>query len=515
MLVDAHSLPDGSVLEADLCIVGAGPAGLSIARELGRGPLRVCVVESGGTARDPSVQELSRLAAADSDITPASEYRRRQFGGNAHYWTVGRRPMRSLVRHLPLDPIDFEPRAWVQGSGWPIVRTDLDPYYARAHRALGLGEFAYELPASESARAGAWSLDDDVVRTSVEWFGTARPFLHDAFAELSRSPSVTVLLRATAAGLDDDAGGERIERLRVDCLNGAKHTIAARAFVLAAGGVENPRLLLVSSARRPEGIGNRHDQVGRYFMDHLHVHGTLVPRDRALFERAALYDVRRLADGRILGCKLNLTEGVQRREGLLNSALKLEARLPSRPRWSFLRTYARFALKHRQLRPSRFEWSTLGRPGRRFPDVTAYQQLELPPDPDTRVTLGAERDRFGRPLPAVRWKWDALTRWSVERTARIFADAFASAGIGSFEMREDRAAGRSVGINHHIGTTRMHADPTRGVVDADCRVHGVANLFVAGSSVFPTGGYANPTLTIVALAIRLADHLRGVLSSPP
>jgi choline dehydrogenase-like flavoprotein len=289
--------------------------------------------------------------------------------------------------------------------------------------------------------------------------------------------------------------------------------VSAKVFVLAAGGIENPRLLLLSNERSPAGVGNAHDVVGRYFMDHFHVRGTLVPSDRALFDRAGLYDVRALPDGRVMGCKLNVTPAVMERERLLNSALKPDASIASRPLSAFAGTYARLLVKHRQLRPATFGWSELATPMQRFAVFATHLQIELAPMPSNRVTLSAERDRLGRPLPSVHWRWDELSRRSVHGAARILAASFARAGLGRLEMpRGDQPLlPNALGINHHIGATRIHTDPKQGVVDANCKVHGVSNLFITGSSVFPTGGYANPTLTIIALAIRLADRVREVM----
>lgn len=512
MLADARSLPDQSQIETDVCIVGAGPAGITVARELNGQPFRVCIVESGGKRPDVATQSLSRLVFDGSELMPDARERRRQFGGNANLWRVGRRPIRSLVRYLPLDEVDFAVRPWVPHSGWPFTRSTLDPYYARAHEAAGLGTYAYDPP----DRPQPLPLDGQV-RTSVEWFGTGRPFTRDALGEFRRSANLTVLLHASGGFLHEASDGGRIERLHIDCLNGRRHTVTAEVFVLAAGGIENPRLLLLSNERSPAGIGNAHDLVGRYFMDHFHVLGTLVPSDRALLDKAGLYDVRALPDGRVMGCKLNVTPAVMERERLLNSALKLDARILSRPLSAFASTYARLMVKHRQLRPSYFGWSELAAPMQRFAEFATHLQIELAPVPSNRVTLSAERDRLGRPLPSVHWRWDELSRRSVQGAASILAESFARAGLGRLELplEDPPPLPNALGINHHMGATRIHTDPKQGVVDANCRVHGVSNLYVAGSSVFPTGGYANPTLTIIALAIRLGDRLREVMRPAP
>lgn len=515
MLLDARSLADRSTIETDVCVVGAGPAGITIARELAGSGVRVCLVESGGVRHERDVQELSRLAPCDGEIEPPPQNRRRQFGGNANLWRAGHRPWRSLVRYLPLDEIDFAPRPWVPHGGWPFARSALDPYYARAHRMAGVGEYCYDARVVSDGSAAPLPLDPGEIRTSVEWFGTSRPFLDEARVALERSANVTVLCHATVVGLEAHAAGARVERVRLADGDGRALSVAASMFVLAAGGIENARLLLDSGERRPAAIGNERGLLGRYFMDHLHLRGVLVPSDPRLFETAGLYDVRADASGRIAGCKLNLTDAVMENDRLLNGALKIDANIASQTRVAAAGTYARLALRHRQLRPSYFGWSTLPRNASRFRDFSVHLQVELAPDPENRVTLADERDALGRRRARVSWRWDDLSRSSAVRARRRFADAFARAGVGTLRFPDDdppRAPHRE-GVNHHIGTTRMHDDPRQGVVDANCRVHETENLFVAGSSVFPTGGYANPTLTILALSIRLADHLRGILGA--
>ncbi len=259
----------------------------------------MCVVESGGATFEPATQARARLGTAESNITPAYQYRRRQLGGNANVWRVGKRPSRSLVRYLPLDEIDFTHRPWVTYSGWPFGKSVLDPYYARAHRFLGLGEYCYSVADGARPSERMIPLDAEQVRTSVEWFGMSMPFVSEYLGELRRSANITMLVHATVGVVEERATGGRIERLRIECLNGTSHTLTAAVFIMAAGGIENPRFLPVSNDRRPAGIGNEHDVVGRFFMDHLHVRGVPVPADRRLFETSALYDVRTIADSRV------------------------------------------------------------------------------------------------------------------------------------------------------------------------------------------------------------------------
>jgi choline dehydrogenase-like flavoprotein len=313
--------------------------------------------------------------------------------------------------------------------------------------------------------------------------------------------------------------------------------------VLAAGGIENPRLLLLSRSARPEGIGNRHDLVGRFFMDHHNVRsGFLVPASGRLLDAASLYDLR-LVRGTPVMAKLRIAERVARAERLLNAAVRLEpGRASNRIRAvGALRRARREGLTGgrqaaalardvvadaprlvlaglRTLAPrSRrglYGWSELRAKRWRFDGFHVEIQVEHAPDPANRVLLGEDRDPLGLPRAAIRWRWSDVDLASLRRVQAILADECARAGIGRLELPPADAPPEVTapgGIHHHMGTTRMHPDERQGVVDADCRVHGVPNLFVAGSSVFPTGGYANPTLTIVALAIRLADHLKALM----
>ncbi len=549
MIADALEIPDGSVLDTDVCVIGAGPAGLTLARELAGSGTRVCVVESGGADFETAPQELSRLAASESDIAPDPGARRRQFGGNSHLWGGRGYGFGQRVRYLPLDPIDFEERDWVPYSGWPFSRADLEPYYQRAYEACGISSPSHSCADAEAVDALRLPVDGTFCETGVEWFGRAAVFGADAQAALRRDREVTILLHANASELIERSGSSTVESLRIQCLNGRSHSIAAKVFALAAGGIENPRLLLLSNASRGNGLGNHHDLVGRFFMDHFRVENALrlEPSDPKLFDRARLYDVRQLANGQVVGCKLKLTDAVLRRERLLNSAVMLMPRLREdhadalrrarglatsvargrlapdpigtlanlgRSAPTLLSMMAVSAVRQRRLRPY-FEqgWSYLPKNAGRFGHFSLQVQIELVPDPSNRVVLSDEVDRFGRRMPSVRWKWGRLDVDSLRRSRDLYATTLAAAGLGRVSTPAEDGAIEVApeGINHHIGTTRMHSDPRQGVVDADCRVHGVDNVYVNGSSVFPTGGYQNPTLTIVALAIRLADHIKRQL----
>jgi choline dehydrogenase-like flavoprotein len=258
--------------------------------------------------------------------------------------------------------------------------------------------------------------------------------------------------------------------VRAASLSGRTFRVRARLVVLAAGGIENARLLLLTDVADESGL------VGRCFMEHPRDRSRrLVPADRALFARCGLYDLHRGAGGTVMG-RLTFTDEARRRLELPAMSVTLQP-----------------LARARRLGPRRHEAFEL------------LINLEQAPDPDNRVTLGEARDRFGLPVPAIHWRWRAIDQRGLARVHAILAEELERRGLGRVEAGPE--APLDPNAHHHMGTTRMHRDPRRGVVDEHARVHGMANIFVAGSSVFPTSGFANPTLTIVALALRLAEHL--------
>lgn len=561
MLHDAHDLPAGAVLDADVCIVGGGPAGTAIALELARRGVDACVLEGGGTEPDPAAQSLHEGTVSGDRYPPLAETRWRQLGGTSHLWNTRLGPDHGF-RAAPLDPIDFERRDWVPHSGWPLGREQLEPYYRRAQEFFGLGPYAYEGASWEREEGPRLKLDPAACDTSVWQFSRRERFLEGPVAEAARSPRVAVWLHANVTGLETGASGGVVSRVQAATPEGKRFSVRARTVVLAAGGIENARILLLSGGEEGAGLGNGHDLVGRYFMEHQVVTGgILTPRDPALLDVAALYDERPVDGTWVMG-QVRFTEATMRRERLLNLSFALYPRHPrhERIRDQAIHSFESLARAALRLRPpaeagrhlrevlrsadyvaasllrkasgqrlfryfvpgpdlvSGDGWSALPDKRRRFGAFEVLLHTEQLPHPENRVVLSEERDRLGCRRPELRWRWRDEDRENVARAQRLFAAEVERAGIGRYDPRVDaegRPVLRAAGLHHHMGTTRMHPDPRQGVVDADARVHGVGNLYVAGCSVFPTGGYINPTLTIVAMAMRLADHLADRAGTAP
>jgi len=486
VLVDARSVLRKRSVEADVCVIGAGAAGITLARGLADRSRRVVLLESGGFEPDSATQALYRGRVFGRSYFRLDESRSRQFGGSTNCW-------QGLCR--PLAPIDFEERSWVPHSGWPFGAEELHPYYDRAQQALGIGPFEYDGAEWATAELPVLPFAGDDIQTRVFQVNPAR-FLELHREELVRAGGVDLYLFANVVDIETDPDARRVERVQVACLDGNRFSVTARHFVLATGGIENARVLLASRGARPAGLGNDHDLVGRFFMEHPHVvAGAFLPSSAALplgFYRA---HVRR---GVNVAGYLAPSEGLQRRESLLGfgSFLAQEAPLPE-----FEVALGRIV-------------NEMDAPKQPAPDRAAFfmNELEQAPNPNSRVRLIEQKDALGMPRVQLEWRLSALDKLSIHRAHEVLGRELGRAGLGRLQMMfsdegHDWPPGL-MGGRHHMGTTRMHVDPRRGVVDADCRVHGVANLYVAGSSVFPTVGAANPTLTLVALALRLADRLK-------
>ncbi|HEY6882263.1 MAG TPA: GMC family oxidoreductase, partial [Polyangiales bacterium] len=547
MLLDARGLASGEEVEVDLCIVGGGPAGLTLASQLADSGARICVLESGGREFETRHQDLSDAKNHGTQLSNLRHMRRRQLGGNSNTWNIQMRegdPPEIGVRYAPLDAYDFEHRPWLAHSGWPFGKEELEPYYARAHEICRIGPYTYRAEDWEDAAAPRLPLDERNVVSGVFRFGPSRVFFEEQVRKLERADNVRLLVHATALELQLDDAGEQVARVKVATVPGHHVYVRAKQFALCLGGLENARLLLLSNRRRAQGLGNQHDLVGRYFMDHpLTDAGLFTPHDRALFRRMFLYDLREVRGTPVIG-RLSIAEPAMRAHQLLNATAYLFPRpsprraaavhaigllkdpivageLPVRPLRSLLQVaagldYVAYAayLQRRERQAvlhgfARGGWSRRPAYLGRFESFRVLLQTEQQPEPQNRVWLGEERDRFGARKLELYWRWNDEDRQRVARTRSLLADALSAHGVLESFNAPDGLPPLSVpaGLAHHMGTTRMHRDPKLGVVDEHCRVHGVHNLFVGGSSVFPTGGYANPTLTVVALAARLADHL--------
>jgi len=514
MFIDAHEVPEETNLDTDVCIIGAGAAGITLAREFRSAPFRTCLLESGGFEYDTTTQDLYKGQNIGRTYYDLDVCRLRYFGGTTNHWGGDCRP---------LNLIDFEEQPWVPYSGWPFGIEELLPYYRRAQEVCQLGPYGYDAGyLQEHIANGLLPLDKARMVTEVMQFSPPTHFGDVYRPEIKAAVNVTAYLNANVTNIETRDTTKAVTRLRIATLSGRRFWITAKIYILAAGGIENARLLLVSNKTEAAGLGNEHDLVGRFFMDHPeYIVGLLLPVNpgdekwatycqdyygRKRWQMLGTLSPRKsiLEHDQILHCSIGLIYGGTPSEGwnALHEILHgnyLGAKQFASDLWRVLTDiedvvrvgYAK--LTHGFL------------PQTTFP---IYCWGQTAPNPNSRVTLGDKRDMLDLPRLKLDLQLSELGRKSIKRTLEIFAQTLGETGLGRAQMTFDDWPSDFHYGNHHIGTTRMSADAKRGVVNADCRLHGIGNLYVAGSSVFPTSGSANPTLTIVALALRLADHIK-------
>ncbi len=498
MFADGRGVADNAVLDADLCIVGAGAAGIALALELADTPLKILVLEAGGLEYEPETQDLYRGENVGHPYFKLESSRLRIFGGTTGHWNGWCRP---------LDALDFEERRWVPDSGWPLDRAELDPFYERAQRYVQLGPYDYSARFwKDAAGAMPFPLEPHLVETDVFQYSPPTRFGVVYRERMRLAKNITVLLHSNVTAIRLAAGGRRVEHLDVATLTGRRFAARARRVVVAAGGIETPRLLLASNGVARGGVGNQHDLVGRYFADHPHAPVALASLPE-LRTRSSLYSLRRHVRGTSVRGVFVTGERMMRSELTLRFSASVD-RIEDDP-YVDRDSDAEKRAEGIGRNLGALEQGLTG--GGKRDVFSLFMRAEQAPNRDSRVTLSDELDPLGLPRARLDWRLGELDLASITRSVRALARAFGAAGIGHVYSRPEQEEGfwdRIEGGFHHMGTARMHDDARRGVVDRDCRVHDVANLYLAGSCVFPTTGFANPTLTIVALAARLARHLR-------
>jgi choline dehydrogenase-like flavoprotein len=495
MLIDGRTLTAGTTLEADICIAGAGAAGMTIALDLRGLGLSILLLESGGRERDEATQALSDGRMTGIDTWDLRRMRIRALGGTTGHWAGWCRP---------LMPQDFEARDYIPGSGWPLKYSDLVPWYRRACQTLEIGEFEWD-GEHRANRTGRPLLPVSAnIDQRYYQFSPPTRFGPVYGPVLERADDVRVVTYASVTDIRLDQTRGRAESVVCRTLDGTTFRVHAGRYVLALGGVENARVLLASRSQQREGVANGHDVVGRYFMEHPHYYGSIgVVHASALdlsFYRRGDSDFKR-ADGtpvQMLGA-LGLSAAVSRRERLLNFSATFQT--TARPGYPKTESDALPSAAAEAL-------VTRGVDGFQTPQLTV--RAEQSPLRDSRITLTDEVDALGMPRVALHWRIAPQDDEQMRRAMVILGRELGAAGLARLWVPGDatRFVWRQDPGGHHMGATRMGRDPAVSVVDANCRAHEVRNLYVAGCSVFTTGGDSNPTLTVVALAHRLADTLR-------
>jgi choline dehydrogenase-like flavoprotein len=522
MMIDGRNVPAGSTVEVDLCIVGGGPAGISLALQfLNRTGTTVALVESGGREWDERTQNLADAESFGHQYFPMKETHLRVLGGSSlSYGGIC----------TELSELDFEERSWVPESGWPIKKQELDSYLPEALQLFEVEDGTEQSAGGDSTEGTTW---EKVLFSPPTRFG--KRYADD----LEKSANITTYLHSTVTNIDLHPDAGHVETVTVKTFAGNSYKIKAQHFVLAGGGIEIPRLMLASNDVATAGVANAHDNVGRYFQEHARA------TDRYIIPEGTTALTERIsgAAGTLRFSRLGISEKAQREEELLNYYVNLNFGFAGQdtPQWWAIRRVVNASrspwndspyyqdigggpnavrwedVKTSLVKPHRTIQSLFGaalRPNFMRKWVELQSSIEQVPRPENRVALSSEKDELGVPRAELHWTLDDREKRTYFRGRELFLEELDRLEPGLSKNRMDdpeQWPDHIFGTWHHAGATRMHVDPTKGVVDADAKVHGLDNLFVASSSIFPTSGATSPTLTIVCLTLRLTDHLVPLL----
>ena len=460
-----------------VAVIGAGPAGVTVARRLDAAGVPCVLLDAGGKDYSDASQDFYRGRVFGDAYADLDAARLRYLGGTSGHWTGWCRM---------LDRRDFEARDWIPNSGWPVGLDAIEPYVPAAQDIL-------ELPEFKPNRAVATGLERiDLIRSEPVRFG-------DKFREeLETSANVAVVLNTYATDLK--AEGRQVTAANLHSNGRTAGELKAQRFVVATGGIENSRLLLWSNLVSPDPVVPDARALGRYWMEHPEFYSA----ETVIWNTEA---IRPDEDGTAFFAP---SDAMMREAGVMNFTAIVEPH----DYYGTKRIIADLACTA----GGAGEWLLQQAGTNVICGARVLMAWEQAPAYDNHVTLSlADTDAAGVPRPELHWRKGELERKTLTEGVKLVGAAFAAGEIGRVRLDpwvlgggEYPADNGSWGFGyHHMGGTRMSADARTGVVDADCRVHGMANLYVAGSSIFATGGYANPTMTLVAFAERLGAHLAG------
>jgi len=549
---DPAQFTTGMTIETDVAIVGAGPIGISMALELAKSGVQVALIESGLEREDHAAQELGAFDSRQDDYfhTRSELALRRAIGGASALWGG---------RCVAFDPIDFEDRPLTAQSPWPIGYEDVERYLQRACDWAQCGQAVFnarKVPELAQHDMVAGLADGKVRTTDLERWALPTRFGPEYRAALNDAPSLSLWTGLTCTEIVTTAGGDAVDHLVIKSLDGREGRIVATDYVIATGGIEATRLLLVSNRHHPTGLGNAGGHLGRWYMTH--VEGRFA---RVKFNTdKVIHQHERDNDGVYVRRRFTLSPEVQRELNMPNVAVWLVnppisdaghgSGILSAVYLAVLSPAGRFLLAPaireahtktdgppqiaahlrnivRDLIPSirfavTFSYARLIRKGRKAPGffvksadnryLLHYHGEQLP-HWESRIELTDERDALGMRKVRTHLHFSDVDYESARKAVELIDVYLRDNGAGSVEWLTDDA-GASVrefmqgyaGF-HQAGTTRMSDTAEGGVVDANLQVHGVRGLYVASTAVLPTSSQANPTLVGIAMGVRLADHL--------
>lgn len=551
MLINSEDLEDKTILESHVAVVGAGPAGIVLALELEKLGCDVILVESGCINLSRNIQNLNEVNYFDPQFHASmSDCTRRQVGGTSVIWGG---------RCVPYDPIDFDSRDYIPHSSWPIDYEEISAYFQSAcdYFFCGSSEFnIYNIPNIKQKSIVPGLPDKEVLTSKLERWSLPTNFGKEYFNVLKQSTRIKLFYRLTCIEIETNTRGTYVEQIQAKTLNGKTALIRSKQYILAGGALNTTRLLLASDRKHPGGIGNHSGLLGRFYMGHLSgeiavIHfttpakltefgfdrdpGRIYVRRRFSFTREFLNEKKlanivawlgapRFGDPSHLNGILSAAYIALNFPILKNylASTAIRNQLFKGGYWPHIRnilkdlpsifafmpsfTYKRF-VAHRKI-PALFVHSDLN-------EYPLHYHSEQVPNFDSVVSLSSNHDELGMRRLDINLRYTQQDIDSVIRAHRYWDQHLRKYNCGYLKyLTHDLEASiweQTRDGFHQIGTTRMSEHPQDGVVDVNCKVHGVDNLFVASSSTFVTSGQANSTFMIVAFALRLAEHLKRMI----
>lgn len=506
MHVDARNLENNSLIEGDICIVGAGAAGISMALEWINTPYKVILLEGGGFEYDEQVQELYAGKTTGQRYFPLKSIRLHYFGGTTGHWAGW---------CAEFDEIDFKKRDWIPQSGWPITLNDVKQFYPRAQKYVEVenDDFTLDHWQKKDNTLKPFQVNENKVWSKIWQFSPPTRFGTKYKDAIVNSKNIHLY---TYANLVDITANENVSEIKsVTVKNHAvkQHTVKAKHFILACCSVQNARILLSANKQAAKGLGNDYDHVGRNFMEHLEIKTSSLwladPADVKLYMMEFGATKAR--------AELAISEQMQTQYKILNGTSSLSPLEIAENQAAFIEVWTdgKDAMNKslKELHKNDVK-SKLNIP-KGFKAYQLFTRMEQAPNPNSRVTIDTETDALGMPRAKLNWELTPLEKHSLRMINTIIGQEVGRASMGRVKLydylqdeKDESWPSFTGGGWHHMGTTRMSDDPKQGVVDANCKIHGIANLHVAGSSCYVTAGAVNPTLTLIALTLRLSDHLK-------
>lgn len=526
MLIDSRTETLPNNLKSEVCILGCGVAGTVLALKLKEKYRDIAIIEAGSENYDPESQIIYRPNSSPENYSNPEYNRLRMLGGSSNHWENNT---------SPFNPIDFEKRDWVEHSGWPINFNDIAPYYDEAAIYCGAGTDGYKTKTWEQ-KLNQRNITDgsSKIETAISIFSSPPVRFFERYGEqLIKSENVKIFKNANVVDIEFDDSTKKVTGIYFETSTNKKHYIESNLVIMCFGGIENARMLLHFNQRNKNEIGNKFDNVGRFFMDHPVVEAAhFFPNDMKQYQ---FYSDNHL-NNRFITAYLQLQEKTLKKHKLKNIRMPLiprtnyylsdgissfhilknsfgESELPEHFGTHILNFIQDIDMVAEGVSRKQFEHKLFSHAD----DITGfmiYMMIEQSPDRNNRIKLSNNKDKFGVPKIDIDWKLSNKDKENTWKVLELVAQDLGERSLGRLKILKEREAriwGEHIGFGyHHMGTTRMSEHYSDGVVDKNQKVFGTKNLYIAGSSVFPTGSHVPPTLTIVATTIRLANHLSNM-----